>query len=76
METAKLTIRLPKADIEFAKRYARAHQISLTELVNRQLSRLRGHDSEIHPEVESISGLVPLHIDAEEEYHEYLLAKH
>lgn len=77
METAKLTVRLPKADIEFAKRYARAHQLTLTELINRHFRRLRGsQDLEIHPDVERISGLVPAQIDAEAEYHAHLVKKH
>ncbi len=77
METAKLTVRLPKADIEFAKRYARAHRITLTELIDRHFRRLRSREeSEIHPEVEKISGLVPAEVDAEAEYHEHLLDKH
>ena len=77
METAKLTVRLPKADIEFAKRYARAHRITLTELIDRHFRRLRSQEvGEIHPEVERISGLVAPDVDAEAEYHEYLLKKH
>ncbi len=77
METAKLTIRLPKDYIEFAKRYARAHQLTLTELIARHLRQLRSRgDDEIHPEVAKISGLVPPHVDAEAEYHDHLENKH
>lgn len=77
MDTAKLTIRLPKADIEFAKRYARAHRITLTDLIDRHLRRLRSQEeSGIRPEIEKISGLVPADVDAEAEYHEHLLQKH
>lgn len=76
METAKLTIRLPKTNIEFAKRYARAYHLTLTELIDRYFRRLRQQEeTEIHPEVVKISGLVPSDIDAEAEYHEYLLKK-
>lgn len=49
-ETAKLTIRLPKAHIEAAKDYARAHEITLT-----------GHTSEA---VQEISALLPEELDA------------
>ncbi len=77
MDTAKLTIRLPKSNIEFAKRYARAHRLTLTELIDRHLRRLRSQEEvEIHPEVEKISGLLASDIDAEAEYHEYLQEKH
>lgn len=77
MDTAKLTVRLPKANIEFAKRYARAHHLTLTELIDRHFRRLRNQEEgEIHPEVEKISGLVPSDVDAVAEYHEHLLKKH
>ena len=77
MDTAKLTVRLPKADIEFAKRYARANRLTLTELIDRHFRRLRSQEKGgIHPDVERISGLVPSHVDAVAEYHEHLLKKH
>lgn len=49
METAKLTVRLPKQDLEFAERYARARRITVTELVDRLLCDLRNSE-QIHPE--------------------------
>ena len=77
METAKVTVRLPREDIEFAKRYARIHRMTFTELIDRHLRQLRSQaESEIHPEVEKISGLVPHDVDARAEYHEHLLKKH
>lgn len=77
METAKLTVRLPKADLDFAKRYARAHRMTLTELIDRHLRRLRSREeSEIHPEIEKISGLLPTDVDAKAEFHQHLLDKH
>lgn len=41
MTTAELTIRLPLEDLEFAENYAREHRVSLAELVDRQIRRLR-----------------------------------
>ena len=77
METAKLTVRLPKEDLEFAKRYAREHRMTVTELIDRQLRRLRSQsETGIHPEVERISGLVPPQVDARAEHREHLLKKH
>jgi hypothetical protein len=77
METAKLTVRLPKKELEFAKRYAREHRITVTELIVRSLKRLEGEpEVRIHPEVEKIMGLIPAEIDAEAEYHEHMLRKH
>lgn len=77
METAKLTVRLPKDDLEFAKRYAREHGMTVTELIDRYLRALQVEPrSKIHPEVERISGLVPVDVDAREIYAEHLLEKH
>lgn len=78
METAKLTVRLPKSHIESAKRYARDHEMTVTELIDRLFRRLRTDQdgSKIHPAVEAISGLVPREVDAEAEFHEHLLEKH
>jgi hypothetical protein len=76
MDTAKLTVRLPKKDLEFAKRYAQEHRITVTELIDRYLQRLQeGQPAAIHPDVERISGLVPLEIDAKALYVEHLTGK-
>jgi hypothetical protein len=76
MDTAKLTVRLPKKDLEFAKKYAQEHRITVTELIDRYLQRLQvGQPAAIHPDVERISGLVPSEIDAEALYHEHLAGK-
>ena len=45
METAKLTLQLPKQDLEFAEQYARARRITLSELIDRYLRRLRSRNS-------------------------------
>ena len=76
METVKLTVRLPKSDLEFAKQYAQAHRITVTELIDRYLRSLRGGTGAVHPEVEKISGLIPAEVDARAEYREHILAKH
>ncbi|GAB4256148.1 MAG: hypothetical protein Kow0092_01970 [Deferrisomatales bacterium] len=77
METTKLTVRLPRAEVEFAKRYAREHGITVTALIDRYFSRLRaGAPGPVHPEVELFSGLVPEHVDARRLYREHLLDKH
>ncbi len=60
METTKLTIRLPRKHVEFAKAYAKAHGITVTEFIDRLLRRLQALEhTGLHPEVEAISGLVP-----------------
>lgn len=77
MSTAKLTVRLPRKDLEFAKRYAQEHRITVTESIDRYFRQLRAlQETSIHPEVEKISGLVPADIDAEALYHEHMMSKH
>jgi hypothetical protein len=76
VETVKLTVRLPKKDVDLAKEYAQAHRITVTELIDRFLRSLRGGTSTIHPEVEKISGLVPATTDARAEYRQHVLEKH
>ena len=76
METVKLTVRLPKNDLELARQYAQAHRITVTELIGRYLRSLRGGAGAIHPEVEKITGLIPSDVDANVEYREHVLEKH
>jgi len=78
METVKLTVRLPKNDLEFAKQYAQAHRITVTELIDRCLRSLRGRAGviHIHPEVEKITGLIPPDVDAQAEYREHVIEKY
>ena len=74
----KLTVRLPDENLEFVKRYAKDHGTTVTEVLDRYLTRLRevetrsGH----HPKVERLSGLAPAEADARALYHEHLLDKH
>jgi len=77
-ERRKLTVRLPQENLEFVKRYAAEHQLTVTDVLDRYLTRLReGAEGRlIHPEVERISGLVPSEVDARALYHEHLLRKH
>lgn len=77
-ERTKLTVRLPKENLEFVKRYAAEHHLTVTDVLNRHLTRLReGTEGRpIHPSVEKISGLVPPDVDARALYHDHLLGKH
>ena len=77
MESAKLTVRLPKRDLEFAKQYAQAHKITVTELIDRFLRSLQTSEgATVHPEVERISGLIPPDADTRSEYREHILRKY
>ena len=52
METAKLTVRLPRRDLEFAEAYARMHRISVSELIDRYLRSLQARSTvKVRPEM-------------------------
>jgi hypothetical protein len=76
-DTTKLTIRLPRQDVEFVKEYARTHGLTVTEVIDRQLRRMRAlEDYTPSPALEEITGLIPPDIDVLEEYRLHLLRKH
>lgn len=76
-ETIKVTVRLPKQDVEFAKAYARAHGITMTEVIDRHLRRLRALERQTpSAEVEAITGLIPPDVDVEHVYQDHLAGKH
>lgn len=77
MDTTRLTLRLPKEDVDFAKRYAQAHRITLAELVDRHLRSLQALGGSVHPEVERMTGVLagPGSEEPRESYHEHILAK-
>ncbi|MFP3939869.1 MAG: DUF6364 family protein [Thermoanaerobaculia bacterium] len=77
-ERTKLTVRLPRENLEFVKRYAADHDLTVTDVLNRYLTRLRegAEGRPVHPSVERISGLVPPDVDARALYHDRLLDKH
>ncbi|MFN2343928.1 MAG: DUF6364 family protein [Desulfonatronovibrio sp.] len=76
MQTSKLTIRLPKDDLEFAKEYARQHGVSLTQLVNRYFQSIQNATQNVtHAEVQKITGLIPQDIDLNE-YLQHIEKKH
>ncbi|MFV8833335.1 DUF6364 family protein [Aquisalimonas sp. APHAB1-3] len=76
-ETTKLTVRLPRRDVEFAKTYAKAHGLTVTEVIDRYLRRMRAlEESAPSPELEFITGLVPPDVDAEAAHRDHLDRKH
>lgn len=76
-DTIKLTIRLPRPDVEFAKAYAKAHGLTVTEVIDRYLRRMRAlEDQAPSPELDFVTGLVPSDVDAEAEYRHHLKNKH
>jgi hypothetical protein len=76
MPTAELTLKLPAEEVEFLKAYAQ-HGTTAAELLATYVERLKatGHPP-LHPDIVSITGLVPAEIDAKAEYRQHLLDKH
>ncbi|MBF0202484.1 MAG: hypothetical protein HQK66_14485 [Desulfamplus sp.] len=75
--SAKMTVRLPPGELNFAKQYAKEHGFSLTGLILRYLERLRSAETKSGPsEVAAITGIVHAKSNAREEYIEHLERKH
>ena len=76
-ETDKVTIRLPRQNIAFAKAYAKAHGLTLTEVIDRHLRHLRAQEQQVlSPELDAITGVVPPEVDIEGEYRSHVMRKH
>ncbi|MGB7755249.1 MAG: DUF6364 family protein [Salinisphaera sp.] len=77
IETSQLTIRLPVEDVDFVKRYAKANGLSVTEVIDRYLRRMRLLSSEApQAALDEITGLLPADMDADAEMRERLSIKH
>ena len=75
--STKLTIRLPSQNVEYVKAYAKAHGMTVTEVIDRFLRRMRALDEQApSAELDAITGLIPADVDAEKEYRRHLLEKH
>jgi hypothetical protein len=74
----KLTVRLPEQNLDYLKRYAAEHGVTVTDVLERFLARLRegAEEQAIHPEVQKVVGLIPADIDARALYYEHLMEKH
>ena len=75
--TTKLTLRLPEEDVAYVKAFARKHGLTVTEVIDRYLRRMRRLDQRVpSPEIARLRGLVPREIDVKNEYQQYLVEKH
>ncbi len=77
IETTKLTIRIPVQDAVFAKKYAREHGITVTEVIDRYLRQMRELEN-YRPStaLEAVTGLLPPEINAEKEFRDHRMQKH
>ena len=77
MQQTKLTIRIQKELLDGAKRYARAHNTTLTRLVSAYLRQLSAQEGLLPdaPIVRRLSGVLPPDASVQE-YRDYLEEKH
>ena len=76
MDTAKMTIRFPRKNLDIAKQYALQHNLSLTGLVLRYFERLRPDETKgIPQEIANVAGTLPAGIDVRTEYAAAMEAK-
>ena len=77
MDETKLTIRIERATLERAKRYARTHGTSLTRLVTSHLERLGAHDTAAGeaPVTRRLTGVLPPDASLQD-YREHLERRH
>ena len=77
MEQTKLTVRVSRDLLERAKRYAKAHNTSLTRLVATYLEQLNNHDDPLvdAPIVRRLSGILSKDVSVDD-YYAYLEEKY
>jgi hypothetical protein len=76
-DTGKLTVRLPREDVEFLRRYARENRLTVTQVIDRHLQHMRHLEpARLAPELDAITGLVPADVDTEEIWRDYQKSKH
>lgn len=77
MATRKLTIRLPEDEIDFAKRYASSHGLTMTQLIDRYLKELqRRPDGKLNPDIVRFSGIIKAENGTRDDYFAAMEEKH
>jgi hypothetical protein len=76
MTTSRLTVRLPKSDIDILKKYARMNRISVSNLIDRWIKILKAKSkTAIHPDIEKFTGIIPADIDVDQAITEFIMEK-
>lgn len=79
-ETTKLTIRLPRAQVEFLKTFAAANGLTATEVISRYLNHLTKTRqisiSDLSPELQEFIGSLPADFDIEAARLEHMKEKY
>ena len=69
-----ISLSLSEEETEFLQRWAEQRNVTVPELV-RHWVQLVQTKQQPHPDLAIITGIVPDHIDVQDEYHRYLLSK-
>lgn len=76
-DTTKLTIRLPRDQVEFVKRFAKASGLTVTEVISRYLDHLRAQTpGELSEELRKVVGIIPSGTDLDAARFQHLSEKH
>jgi Family of unknown function (DUF6364) len=76
MEETKLTVRVSRARLENAKRYAREHDTTVTSLIDAYLARISAQEPlDEAPIVDRISGTLSTSV-SRDDYHKHLDEKY
>ncbi|MBC8527637.1 MAG: hypothetical protein H8D22_12430 [Candidatus Cloacimonetes bacterium] len=77
MKTNGLSVSLPDSELRFIKEYARTHGLTVSELIIRYIKKLHKHQpGTIHPDIQNITGILPVNINYRDEYIAHILEKH
>ena len=77
MEQTTLTLRLTKSEANFLKNYAKRNKKSVSDLIEQYIYQLKEiSNTNIHPDIKKISGIIPDNINVEKIYAEHILEKH
>ncbi|MFM7203315.1 MAG: ribbon-helix-helix protein, CopG family [Myxococcota bacterium] len=68
MQVVPVTIELPEDDARFILEMAKHQGVTVSEIMERYVHRLRTRSYPIHPDVLAITGLLPPDLDVQQEY--------
>jgi len=76
MQETKLTVRVSRARLENAKRYAKEHDTTITSLIDAYLAKISAQEPlDAAPIVDRISGTLSLNVSPDD-YHKHLDEKY
>jgi hypothetical protein len=72
----QLTIQLPEDEANFIEEYTQKHNITISELFDNYIKQLQKiEEYSYHPDIKSITGIIPNDVSAKKEHHHYVERK-